>query len=66
VFGSLQAEDRAWKLLRKPAFPFVHAWIKIDGEEIPLETLGKEGESVIVTAGKRVQVVRMEVKVEEL
>jgi hypothetical protein len=66
VFGSLDAEDRDRKLLWKPASPFVHAWIKIDGEEIPLEALRKEGESAIVPAGKRVQVLRMEVKLEEL
>jgi hypothetical protein len=66
LFNTIEAVDRDRMIRWKAKPPFVRGCIEIDGVEVPLAELKREGGSAIIPAGKSAMVVRMEARVEEL
>jgi hypothetical protein len=64
-FNSIEAVGRDKRITWKARPHFVEGFIRIEGLDIPLEEIKRDG-SVIIPSGKSAVVLRMEVKVEEL
>lgn len=66
LLHTIDAADRDRRITWKAKSPFFHACIRIEGVDVSVEELKREGASAIIPAGKSVLVICMEARVEEL